>query len=70
MKSSQFPVNSLIDLSNFKDLIVFKKSFELAMEIFELTKTFPMEDNLFSLLFSRQSRAGLKEKYPRINRHG
>lgn len=31
-------------MSNFKDLIVFKKSFELAMEIFELTKTFPKEE--------------------------
>lgn len=28
-------------MGNFKDLIVYHKSFNLAMEIFEVTKTFP-----------------------------
>jgi len=29
---------------NFRDLSVYKKAFELAMEIFEITKTFPKEE--------------------------
>jgi len=29
---------------NFRDLTVYKKAFSLAMEIFELTKTFPTEE--------------------------
>ena len=35
-------------MSSFKDLIVYKKSFALAMEIFEITKTFPKEE-IYSL---------------------
>jgi four helix bundle protein len=31
--------------ANFKDLTVYKKAFELAMNIFEVTKKFPKEDN-------------------------
>ena len=31
-------------MSNFKKLIVYQKSFELAMEIFHLTKLFPPEE--------------------------
>jgi len=31
-------------MGSFKDLLVYKKAFELAMEIFEITKTFPMEE--------------------------
>lgn len=31
-------------MDSFKDLIVYKKAFELAMEIFEITKTFPKEE--------------------------
>ncbi|MFA3781507.1 four helix bundle protein [Melioribacteraceae bacterium 4301-Me] len=34
--------------NSFRDLIVYKKAFELAMEIFKLTKTFPKEE-LYSL---------------------
>jgi len=33
---------------HFRDLLVYKKAFELAMEIFELTKTFPKEE-MYSL---------------------
>ncbi|WDF62512.1 four helix bundle protein [Flavobacterium sp. KACC 22763] len=33
---------------DFKELLAYKKSFELAMEIFELSKTFPKEEK-FSL---------------------
>ena len=31
-------------MSSFRDLIVYKKAFELAMEIFQMTKTFPTEE--------------------------
>src|SRR4030042_392206 len=31
-------------MGNFKDLIVYKKAFELAMEIFEISKSFPQEE--------------------------
>lgn len=31
-------------MSSFKDLLVYKKAFKLAMEIFEITKTFPKEE--------------------------
>ncbi len=31
-------------MGSFKDLLVYKKAFELAMEIFEITKTFPTEE--------------------------
>ena len=35
-------------IASFKDLIVYKKAFEHAMKIFQLTKTFPKEEQ-FSL---------------------
>jgi four helix bundle protein len=35
-------------MSSFKDLLVYKKAFSLAMEIFEMTKSFPKEE-LYSL---------------------
>ncbi len=31
-------------MSSFKDLIVYKKAFDLAMQIFEITKSFPKEE--------------------------
>ncbi|MGB0886765.1 MAG: four helix bundle protein [Vicingaceae bacterium] len=31
-------------MSSFKDLTVYKKAFALAMEVFEMTKTFPKEE--------------------------
>jgi hypothetical protein len=31
-------------INSFKDLIVYQKAYTLAMEIFELTKTFPKEE--------------------------
>lgn len=31
-------------IKSFKDLIVYQKAFKLAMEIFEITKTFPKEE--------------------------
>jgi len=31
-------------MSDFKDLTVYKKAFELAMDIFEVTKSFPKEE--------------------------
>jgi len=31
-------------MGNFKDLLVYKKAFELAMDIFEMTKNFPSEE--------------------------
>ena len=36
-------------MGTFKDLIVYKKSFALAMEIYELVKKFPKEEK-FSLI--------------------
>jgi hypothetical protein len=33
-------------MSSFKDLLVYKKAFALAMEIFHITKKFPPEENL------------------------
>ena len=36
-------------MGTFRDLIVYKKAFELAMEIFEITKEFPKEKK-FSLI--------------------
>ena len=36
-------------MGSFKDLIVYKKAFVLAMEIFEMTKDFPIEEK-YSLI--------------------
>ncbi len=36
-------------MGTFRDLIVYKKSFQLAMEIFEMTKKFPVEEK-YSLI--------------------
>ena len=54
-------------MGTFKDLIVYKKAFALAMEIFEMTKTFPKEEK-YSLIdqIRRSSRsvcANLGEGY-------
>ncbi|SCY69826.1 four helix bundle protein [Flavobacterium anhuiense] len=52
---------------DFKELLAYKKSFELAMEIFELSKTFPKEER-FSLTdqvrrSSRSVAANIAESY-------
>jgi four helix bundle protein len=54
-------------MGDFKDLIVYKKAYKLAMDIFEITKTFPTEEK-FSLTdqIRRSSRsvcANLAEGY-------
>ena len=36
-------------INSFKDLIVYQKAYKLAMEIFEITKTFPKEEK-YSLI--------------------
>jgi four helix bundle protein len=36
-------------MGTFRDLIVYKKAFQLAMEIFEMTKSFPKEEK-YSLI--------------------
>jgi four helix bundle protein len=36
-------------MASFRDLIVYKKAFQLAMEIFEITKKFPKEEK-YSLI--------------------
>ena len=36
-------------MGTFRDLIVYKKAFDLAMEIFEMTKSFPKEER-YSLI--------------------
>ena len=61
-------------ITSFKDLIVYQKSFELAMQIFEITKSFPKEE-VYSLTdqIRRSSRsvsaqiaeAFRKRKYPK-----
>ena len=58
----------------FRDLIVYQKSYKLAMEIFEITKEFPKEEK-YSLVdqIRRSSRsvpaniaeAWVKRKYPK-----
>ena len=60
-------------MGTFRELIVYKKAFELAMEIFEMTKAFPKEEK-YSLIdqIRRSSRAVCanlgegyrKRKYP------
>jgi four helix bundle protein len=61
-------------LSGFRDLSVYKKSFDLAMKIFEITKKFPVEDKSeLSDQMRRSSRAVCraigegyrKRQYPR-----
>ena len=56
-------------MGNFKDLLVYKKAFELAMEIFEISKRFP-KDEKYSLTdqIRRSSRsvcANFAEAYQR-----
>ncbi|MBU1678583.1 MAG: four helix bundle protein [Bacteroidetes bacterium] len=34
-------------MSDFRDLLVYKKAFTLAMRIFEITKSFPKEEKYF-----------------------
>ena len=48
----------MAEYRGFRDLIVYQKSYKLAMEIFELTKTFPKEEK-YSLIdqIRRSSRA-------------
>jgi four helix bundle protein len=60
-------------MSSFRELIVYKKSFALAMDIFWLTKTFPKEET-YSLIdqirrssrsvFASVAEAYKKRKYP------
>ncbi len=33
-------------INSFKDLVVYQKAYKLAMEIFEISKTFPKEENI------------------------
>ena len=64
----------MADYKGFRDLIVYQKSYKLAMEIFEITKTFPKEEK-YSLIdqMRRSSRsvpaniseAWAKRKYPK-----
>jgi hypothetical protein len=37
-----------MQIKSAKDLIVYQKAYALAMEIFELSKSFPAEDRLLS----------------------
>jgi four helix bundle protein len=64
----------MADYRGYKDLIVYQKSYKLALEIFEITKTFPKEEK-YSLIdqIRRSSRAvpanvsaaWVKRKYPK-----
>jgi len=56
-----------INIMDYKELLAYKKSFELAMEIFELSKTFPQEER-YSLTdqirrSSRSVSANIAESY-------
>ena len=65
----------MADYKGFRDLIVYQKSYKLAMEIFEITKTFPKEEK-YSLIdqIRRSSRAvpanisaaWVRRKYPKF----
>jgi four helix bundle protein len=64
----------MVIYGGFRDLIVYQKSYELAMEIFEIIQTFPREEK-YSLVdqITRSSRsvpaniseAWVKRKYPK-----
>jgi four helix bundle protein len=64
----------MVNYGGFRDLIVYQKSYKLAMEIFEITKIFPKEEK-YSLVdqIRRSSRsvpaniseAWVKRKYPK-----
>ena len=64
----------MADYKGFRDLIVYQKSYKLAMDIFEITKMFPKEEK-YSLVdqIRRSSRsvpsniaeAWVKRKYPK-----
>ena len=64
----------MANYQGFRDLIVYQKSYKLAMEIFEMTKSFPKEEK-YSLVdqVRRSSRsvpaniaeAWVKRKYPK-----
>ena len=64
----------MANYQGFRDLIVYQKSYKLAMEIFEITKSFPKEEK-YSLVdqVRRSSRsvpaniaeAWVKRKYPK-----
>jgi four helix bundle protein len=58
----------------FRDLIVYQKSYKLAMDIFEITKTFPKEEKYSLVDQTRRSsrsvpsniaEAWVKRKYPK-----
>jgi four helix bundle protein len=65
----------IAEYRGYRDLIVYQKSYKLALEIFEITKTFPKEEK-YSLIdqIRRSSRAVLanisaawvKRKYPKL----
>ena len=57
------------EYGGFKDLIVYKKAFELSLKIFELTRSFPREE-LYSLTdqirrSSRSIGANIAESWPK-----
>lgn len=47
IKKNDYNVNSVV--KTYKDLVVYQLSYKLAMEIFEITKTFPKEE-IYSLV--------------------
>lgn len=59
----------------FRDLIVYQRSYNLAMEIFEITKTYPKEEKILLIDQIRRSlrsvpaniaEAWVKRKYPKL----
>ena len=47
----------MTQIYGFRDLIVFQKSYKLAMEVFEITKRFPKEEKYFHPVKCKNSMA-------------
>ena len=42
--------NNFLIMAFYKDMIIYKKAFELAMDIFEISKRFPKKKHIASLI--------------------
>lgn len=72
-KKNEVELNKKIEMGSFRDLTVYKKAFELSMNIFYLTKSFP-DDEKYSLtdqikrssrwVWSNNGEAYRKRRYP------
>ncbi len=44
--SLQLPFEKTFSMGTFRDLIVYKKAFQLAMEVFEMTQNFQLKKDI------------------------